>query len=176
MSSVVRLDDHRPVDPLENEEVRKLLAKWYRYSIGGTVGYGPVILTPFLASAENDPLHELRFTMPKVMLVIQPTVKAWADGDICTLDYVHAAVYAQPKMVVREWLTACCEIGAITVQEVGGEVCFVPSRGIVYRVLEIILSLYDCMNDLSESVPVAFEYLNGEKDWLPIETPLPVTY
>ena len=106
MSSVVRLDDHRPVDPLENEEVRKLLAKWYRYSIGGTVGYGPVILTPFLASAENDPLHELRFTMPKVMLVIQPTVKAWADGDICTLDYVHAAVYAQPKMVVREWLTA----------------------------------------------------------------------
>jgi len=176
MNTVVRLDDHRPIDPVENEEIRKLLRAWYRFSIGGTVGYGPVILTPFLANPKTDPLYELRYTMPKVMLVLQPTVKAWADGEVCNLDYVQAAVHNQPKMVVREWLTTCCEVGVIKMEEVGSEVCYQPTRGVIYRVLEIMINLHDCIHDLENVVPRAFEALKTDRDWVPVDVNLPQHY
>ena len=173
MNTVLELEDFRPFDPVEDSEIRKLLASWYRFSIGGAACYGPVILTPFLANPKTDPLHELRYSMPKVMLVLQPTVKAWADGERCSLDYVHAAVHSQPKMVVREWLTTCCEIGVIKMTEVQGEVCYEPTRAIVYRVLEIIISLHDCMTELCSDLPDAFESLHADKDWVSIDAPLP---
>ena len=173
MTAVVQLDDHRPFDPAQLTEIRALLSSWYRFSIGGEVGYSPVILTPFVASQKTDPLYDLRYTTPKVMLVMQPAVKAWAEGDDCTLDYVHAAVHHQSKMVVREWLTICCEAGALTIREVDGEVCYEPTRGIIYRVLEIILTMHDCINDHAADALEALEILRCDKDWVSVETPMP---
>lgn len=173
MSTVVRLDDHRPVDPVENEEIRRLLTEWYRFSIGGTPNYGPVILTPFMASEETDPLYSVRYVMPKVMLVIQPTVKAWALREKCTLDLVHAAVHHQPKLVVQEWLTACCEIGALHMHDDDGEACYTPSRQVVYRTLEIIMTLEDSLQQLRQEVAEGFEALHDGNSWVGIETPLP---
>jgi len=174
MNTVVRLDDHRPIDPVEDEQIRTLLAKWYSFSIGGTESYGPVILTPFLANPETDPLHELRYSMPKVMLVLQPCVAAWAARKICTLETVVEAVHSQPEMVVREWLSLCCEIGVIEMrQNNNGDVLYTPARNVVYRALEIIIGLQKTINDLQDNYGDAFAELNRQIDWVDIETALP---
>ena len=171
MNTVVRLDDHRPVDPIEHPEFKQLLADWYSHSIGGTPEYGPVLLTAYLGSSETDPLHKLRFDMPKIMLAAQPVAAAWAKDQICDLDYVAAAVPDTPKLVVREWLTALVEVSAIrALENNAGRIVYVPSRGMIYRVCEIIIQFKIAWRKMATHSPSALDHIMSDRDWVSIET------
>ena len=173
MGQVVQMEDHRAVDPLLHPQMKQLLRDWYSHSIGGTPCYGPVILTPWLGQSDVDPLHGVRWSMPKLMLAAQPVLAAWARDDLCDLDYVHAAVVHHPKLVVREWLQQLVDCGAIV--SVGSDHTYEPTRKTIYRAFEIIMLSRAAWRQMADHSPDAVECLLADKDWVDPDTALPNT-
>ena len=173
MGTLVRLDDRRAFDPLDEPEIKRFFQNWYRHSVGGAPRYAPCLLTPFLGIKEGDPLHAIRYSMPKIMLAAQPVAHAWAHDEVCDLDYVCEAVPHHPKLVVREWLDALVECGAVKMVQTDHIITYLPERRSLYKSIEIMLNLIDCVDFMREQNLSILKLLQQDRDWTPIGDPLP---
>ena len=175
MDNVIDLNNRREIDPLTSPEVKKLVSIWHTGHIGGAERISHCIRGAFVGDQSDDAFKLIRNGQPKLLLVFHPVVAAWSRDETCNIKYGLQAGPQRKRGVLMEWLDTLCEENIICSEIRNGVVVYVPTRDMLYKMLDGMTFLFNFFDQLYEEVPVAIELLKNTQGnpWVSDDTPIP---
>lgn len=175
MSTISYLDQYREIDPLTSPEVKKLISNWHSGHIGGAERIAQCVRGAFVGDIEDDMFRVIRNRQPKLMLILHPVLAAWSRDEFCNVEYIMETVPQRRRGVLVDWCDTLCEEGIIRAEQHGEDVKYVPTREMLYKVLDGITFLFEFFDHLNEEVPKAIYLLKNTKGnpWVSDDTPIP---
>jgi hypothetical protein len=175
---VVDLDEYREIDPLTNPELKRLISIWHSGHIGGAARLSHVVRGAFLGDVdkgESDLFRSIRAVQPKLLLVLHPVLAAWARDELCDLKYLAETVPQKKSGVLLDWADTLVEEKIIEAVEVDGQVCYLPLRRTLYRVLEGMSFIFDFFDHINQDAPEGVRTVrNHNQLWVSENAPIPL--
>lgn len=175
MSSISYIDQYREIDPLTSPEVKKLVSIWHSGTIGGAERISHCIRGAFVGDIKDDMFRVMRNQQPKLLLILHPVLAAWSRDEFCDVEYIMEAVPQRRRGVILDWCETLREEGIIRAEQHGDAVKYVPTREVLYKVLDGMTFVIEFLELLHKEVPEAIDLLKNTKGnpWVSTDEPIP---